>query len=152
MRQSAHSLRLAVSLVLGAVFIVTPMGKLAFASGSDSLLLSNSFTSSSSQIPCKNILANSLLGMDSSLIPSQFERVDETGVNKLVITAPKNTLSGSLMPVETVLKKATDGDLESDIVITPSPQPKAPITASTSLPTGVNQVMPSTNGDRKSVV
>jgi len=128
------------------MFVATPMAQTASASSSDPLLLSNSFTVSSSKIPCKNILADSLLGVNSSLIPSQFERIDDTGLNKLVITAPKNTLTGSLMPVETVLKKATDGDLESDIIVTPSPQPKATITTNSSLPSGVTQVSLISNG------
>src|SRR4051812_2197 len=99
MRQSAHSLRLAVSLLLGAVFVATPMAQTAFASSSDPLLIANSLNQPANQIPCKNILSSSLLGMDTSLVPSQFERVDTTGLNKLIITAPKNTLSGSMMPV-----------------------------------------------------
>ncbi len=143
MRLSAHSLRLAVSLLLGAVFIVTPMANTAFASSSDPLLVSNSFTYSNTEIPCKNILANSLLGIDSSFISSQFERVDYTGLNKLVITAPNNSSGGSLTPVETVLKKATDNDIDEDIVITPSP--KSPSSNSTDVPPAVTPIAVASN-------
>ncbi len=144
MRQSAHSLRLAVSLLLGAVFVATPMANTAFASGSDPLLTADSLTQPANQTPCKNILSNSLLGMSSALVPSQFERIDTTALNRLVITAPKNALPGSLMSVQTVLKKATEDDLDSDIVVTPSPAPS--ISVMPSAPVSSQGITPNTTG------
>lgn len=146
MRLSAHSLRSAVSLLLGAVFIVTPMANTAFASSTDPLLTSNSFTSSNNQLPCKNILADSLLGINSSLIASQFERVDYTGLNKLVITAPNTSSGGSLTPVETVLKKVSGDDIDDDIVVTPSQKSVSPTSADISSAVTSVAVTPSTNG------
>lgn len=143
MRLSAHSLRLAVSLLLGTMFVAPPMAKTAFASSSAPVLLQNQLpTQVAEKSICFGSLPESIMAVNSALVPPQFERIDTRNINKLVITAPKDSSSGSFEPVETVLKKVTDEDVQSDIVITPRPEP---VNLPTSIPTPVT-VVPSTNG------
>lgn len=123
MRHRTHSLRMIVSLLLGVALCVSPMANIALASDQDPLLTSNFTPISGSQTPCKNVVPQPLFAVNFALAPSQFERVDTPSANKLVITSPKEVVPGSFMPVQTVLKKVTDEDLSSDVVITPSPSP-----------------------------
>jgi len=132
MRQSAHNgIRLAVSLLLGVMYLGTPMANTAFASTSNPALIANVFSATDGTTPCKNIFSASLLGLDASLTPSTFEQVSISGMNKLVITSPKDSRTSSFTPVETVLKKATEGDLEGDIVVKPSPTVYIPVNSPT---------------------
>lgn len=146
MRLRRHSLRLAVSLLLGAMFVVTPMAETASAAGSADFITQPLPIKIAEQSICFATLPESIMTINSALVPPQFERVAVTGTNKLVITAPKDAAIGSFTPVETVLKKVSEEYTEPSVVVTPSPEPTQAIASSTPLAVTPVPVTASVNG------
>ncbi len=136
-----------MSLLLGAVFVATPMAETAYASASTPQLLANPFpTQTAEKNICFGSLPESVMAVSLALVPPQFEQVDIAGVNKLVITAPKDETTGSFTPVETVLKKVTDEDTAQDVVVTPSPTLADPTVTPTPVTYTPTTVASSSNG------
>ncbi len=126
MRLRVHSTRLAVSLLLGTMFVL-PVAKMAQAS-----------TTPLSASPVAKIASDSQPCTTSSLVtpslftygmPSQFLAITQISSQSVVITQANNDRASSFSPSKTVLKKADQADLK-EIVVTPSPAPLATPAAS----------------------
>lgn len=120
MRLSAHSLRLAVSLLLGAVFVALPVVKSVSAATPESLLTTLPLpTKLTERTLCEATVPNVLQTLYASISPAHFERVDTTIPNAVVITQSKDAVGGSFSSTKTVLKKVEQDDLEQTVEVTP---------------------------------
>ncbi len=123
MRQSAHSLRLAVSLLLGAMFIALPVVSTVSAAGSVDLLYSSPIPSQLESKICLDRAPDTLQMLPLSLAPAQFRRVETPIANAVIISQPKDGLVRSFFPTQTIMTKVGPGDEEESITVTPSPIP-----------------------------
>ncbi|MBI5045102.1 MAG: hypothetical protein HZC02_04190 [Candidatus Levybacteria bacterium] len=122
MRQSAHSLRLAVSLLLGAMFVI-PVASTASAAGSIQLLTASPIPSQVESELCVREIPNTLQNLPLSLVPEQFQRVETTIANAVIISQPKDSLVRSFSPTQTIMTKVGPEDVEEIVTVTPAPLP-----------------------------
>lgn len=123
MRQSAHSLRLAVSLLLGAVFMVLPVVSTASAASSTHLLAPSYIPSQIESELCVREVPDTLQNLPLSLVPAQFQRVETTIANAVIISQPKDSLVRSFSPTQTIMTKVGPEDTEETVTVTPTPLP-----------------------------
>lgn len=125
MRLNAHSLRLAVSFLLGAVFVAPPMVSAASPAPLESLFLMSPVSQTdNTRSSCKALLPETQPQLYSMLVPARFERVDTADSKALIITAPKDTLERSFASSKTVLKKV---ETKEDEVISATSAPSLPV-------------------------